>query len=381
VSGLRNVYLAEWPFKTVPDARFCRIWAGRPELLKTWNEMFDYVVRRNKSTIYLIWGYYGAGKTHGLMHFRWKLFEKEKLAFVVYHEFPKDARNFLELYREFINNMDFKLFKSCVEQLFSHARGREEEQTIEQIARHVTDNWDPMSKALLNLGDKDQSKAGIAERWIKADRVMLPELKTIGISNRIETSSDAIRVLSGIIRVLSYPHEKMKSFKTVIWMIDEFQSLQMLGSKHAEEIKGGLISLFNASPNNLCLALAFKTDSPITIKQTVPDDMIKRLPAKALIRIPAFKDVQEAEEFILDLLKKFRMKDRPPPDIFYPFSEDAITETLRIVASKSNEITPREAMKHFDFVLDQADVRGLIQRKSDRIGTDFVREVLAELQG
>lgn len=372
---LSHFCLTSWPFRIIPDAEFCKVWANRENLYKIWEEKFNYVIRRKLSTIYLIWGYYGAGKTHGLLHFKWKLFEKERAAFVVYHEFPKTARKFLDIYKEFTKNMDFQEFCKVLERVYLKIL-KNEKNPLTFLNKHITSSWNTLSKIFLMLG---QSKnVELAERWIKCEKVSLFDLKKVGISERIEESTDAIRTLAGIVRATTFMNEKLETYKAVFWMIDECQALQKIYYRGAEEIKANLTSVFNACPNNFCLTLAFKSDSPATIQQVLSEDMLKRLSLESVIHVPAFKSVSEAKKFVLDLLSKFRTKTKVP-DEFFPFSEDAIDVTISFIAKKTNEITPRDLMVYFNKILDTADMEGIIKTKDDRIDTHFVMEVLSKI--
>jgi hypothetical protein len=379
MSGRRDVSnfcLNEWPFRIVPDPEFCKIWANREDLYKTWEDKFSYVIRRKTSAIYIIWGYYGSGKTHGLLHFKWKLFENQRLAFVVYHEFPKNARKFLDIYREFAKNMDFQEFCKIL-RLIRQKVIKNEKNPILFLNKYVTGNWTELSKIFLMLS-QDQN-IELAERWIKCEKVSLFDLKKVGIGERIEESTDAIRALGGIVRALTLMNEKINTYKAVIWMIDECQALQKIYPRNADEIKANLTSVFNTCPNNFCLALAFKSDSPSTIQQALSEDMVKRLPLESMIHVPAFKGISEAKSFILDLLAKFRPQKKNVPDEFFPFSEEAIDTTLRFIAEKTNEITPRDLMVYFDKILDAADLEGRIKSTNDRIDFQFVIKTLSNI--
>ena len=104
-----HLHLREWPFQIVPSPTFYKIWAGRNEIKQTLTEMFKRVQQRDPSTIYLLWGYYGAGKSHSLRYFQWKLSNDNQYpTFTGYHEFPTSVKKFVEIYQSFITKVNFQ---------------------------------------------------------------------------------------------------------------------------------------------------------------------------------------------------------------------------------------------------------------------------------
>ena len=75
-----------------------RIWADRKDVLEDVYQILQGLVRRKQSTINLLWAWYGAGKSHTLLHITHLCKEKFNTLLPVYTEYPKTARSFRDLY-------------------------------------------------------------------------------------------------------------------------------------------------------------------------------------------------------------------------------------------------------------------------------------------
>jgi len=104
-----HLHLSDWPFQTVPDERFTKIWADRREVLEVVYSTLNSLSRKKPSTINLIWAWFGAGKSHTLKHMAYLCKTKFKSLLPVYTEYPKTVKSFLDLYVYFISE-----FKSSI---------------------------------------------------------------------------------------------------------------------------------------------------------------------------------------------------------------------------------------------------------------------------
>jgi hypothetical protein len=367
-----HLFLKEWPFQTVPSPAFYKVWAGRKEVKHTLDEMFQRVLQRRPSVIYLLWGYFGAGKTHSLRYFQWKLSNDKKFpALVGYHEFPTSAKKFLDVYQSFIRNLNFQEIERIAKIVYNHFREEYGDDITGRISEEISHYNDDFTQALISIAN-DKEKSTI-HRWMCAERVYLTDLKKAGISRRIEKDEDVFDLFGCLVRLLTYKHDELATFKSVIWMIDEFHEIEALKEYYREVIRRGLTSIFNNCPENLCLILAFTSRSISVIKGLISEPLIERLPFGSTTSVPPMLP-EEAKEFILDLLKQFRTESSPP-DEYYPFSAEAIDDIISFT-SKRGTLLPRAVMVSFDAVLNKAEE--LIRKgKLERIDSDFVSRILA----
>ena len=59
-----HLKLKEWPFRTVPDENYCSFIADRTQFKKDIDVFMQDISIQTASSIYLMWAWYGAGKTH-----------------------------------------------------------------------------------------------------------------------------------------------------------------------------------------------------------------------------------------------------------------------------------------------------------------------------
>jgi hypothetical protein len=59
---------SEWPFHVLPDEDFVRIWCGRKELREKLDAIFSRLLTKPIFQIHLVYGDFGAGKTHSIKH-------------------------------------------------------------------------------------------------------------------------------------------------------------------------------------------------------------------------------------------------------------------------------------------------------------------------
>ncbi|MFW9890225.1 MAG: hypothetical protein ACFFER_18735, partial [Candidatus Thorarchaeota archaeon] len=90
-----------WPFRTVPDREFSSLWFDMKQTETDVKNLARSLELKPQSSINPIWGWYGMGKSHILMHLanRWESSSSKLIP--VYVEFPPDAKSFLDLYSSF----------------------------------------------------------------------------------------------------------------------------------------------------------------------------------------------------------------------------------------------------------------------------------------
>lgn len=373
VAKYPHLYLKEWPFQIVPSPSFYKIWAGRAEIKQTLVKMFERVQQRKPSVIYLLWGYFGAGKTHSLRYFQWKLSnDKEHPTFIGYHEFPASAKKFIEVYQGFISKVNFQeivRIAQLVYEDFQRQYGNDATEFFNEKISHY--NYD-FTNAVVALAN-GKEKATI-RRWIRAEKVHLTNLRKVGIERRMERDEDIFDLFSCLVRLLTYKCEEMPTFRCLIWMIDDFHQIDELREDYKKAITHGLNSIFNSCPERFCLVLAFTSRGVSAIKGLISKAMLERLPLAPYVSISPMSK-KEATDFVIDLLGQFR-PSKTTPDDYYPFSSEAIDDIINFTA-KRGTLLPRSIMLSFDAVLDEAE--GLIKKgELKRIDPNFALRVLAK---
>src|SRR5712664_2659544 len=98
-------YFRAWPFRTVPEK--AELWADRTAVWQRLEALANDVCNHGASLIGIVWGEFGAGKSHSLLHLRRKI-QAEMDGFVVYSPLPKRMSEFSDLYRQgFVSAISF----------------------------------------------------------------------------------------------------------------------------------------------------------------------------------------------------------------------------------------------------------------------------------
>jgi hypothetical protein len=370
-----HLFLKEWPFQIVPSPTFYKIWAGRNEIKQTLIKMFERVQQRNPSLIYLLWGYFGAGKTHSLRYFQWKL-SNDKIfpTLVGYHEFPVSAKKFIDVYQGFITSINFHEIERVAKIVCEHLHEKHGDNVIKQINDEISHYNGDFTNAVISLANNKET--AIIRRWICAEKVYLTDLRKASIEKRIEKDEDVFNLLGCLVRLLTYKCDELPTFKSIIWMIDDFHEIEALKESYRDVIRHGLTSIFNSCPEHFCLVLAFTSRSITVVKGLLSESLLERLPLASLVSIPPMTK-EEAREFILDLLRQFRPEEKPP-DEYYPFSLEAINDIIDFTA-KRGVLLPRNIMTSFDVVLNKAEElikNGLLKQ----IDSSFALKILAKTE-
>jgi len=351
-----HLFLRAWPFTKVPDEEFCKIWADRNKLKEEIESTFSHAIKRKISQICIFWAWYGAGKTHSLMHYQWKLNQTGE-AYVVFTEFPQNPRSFLDLCKTFSENLDFERLREILIQVFEYlgreTQGKERKRTFyEQIAN----KWRDFTNAAEKLAYSNGEEAEIAEMWMRLSNLKKKERDAINVSANITKDDEAIKLITCITKSITFNSEKLKLPKILIWMIDEFNRIDDVRREdHRTAMRFGLHKVFNHTSKNFCLVLACSTRSIDDIYTILGDALRDRLSAGAPpMRIQPLR-MDEAEQFIKELLENFRPPHTEVPEEYFPFSIEAVKYTLSHMLANNVPLTPRKVMDFHEFVLHEGE--------------------------
>ena len=353
-----HLHLSDWPFQTVPDERFTRIWADRRAVLEVVYSILNSLSRRRPSTINLLWAWFGAGKSHTLKHMVHLCQEKFKSLLPVYTEYPKTVKSFLDLYVYFIAELGVDFIADVGVELLNSEKSVQVKRSLLSISADFV--------AALELLGKDEL---LAKRYLMAEKLHRSTLSKHGIGKRIETSDDAVKAAACIVKML----ELSGRCSRVIWMIDEFQRIGSERSAISEDINTGLHSVYNACPNSFSLFLSFSVKDKKVMFKHLSKELIDRIGIQKIVEIPKM-DAQDAFTFISDLLHEFRPDPENIPSTFYPFEDEAVQYIISLVESNS-DLKPRSLMQYFNAVLEAADVQ-IAQGVVKSIDLPFAKKVL-----
>ena len=371
----KHLRLAKWPFQIVPDSEFCTFLADRRQLRADVAELLTNLTRRPTSSIHLFWAWFGAGKTHTLFYLgnEAKGISNKPLTnelHSVYSEFPKTARSFVDLYRTFIHGLSIDVLVNAFLEINTCGESN-------KLRREMMLASPDLANALTVIATGESNDQVTAVRWLRADALPAPTYRKIGLSQKINTSEEAMRILVALIGMLAMAAKcRGRPGCRVIWLLDEFQRIEKTGSRILTEINTGLHSTFNACPNgfSLCLSFSGKPDADHLPSWFSPElrDRIGR--TKVMLLPPMLPD--EALEFVRDVLAHCRAEEDRGKDAYFPFTEQACKAILEEIQQK-DELRPRALMHAFNAVLQEAEPK-IEAGEIDAIYPKFAQQCLAQ---
>ena len=354
-----HLFLKDWPFQTVPDERFTRIWADRRTVLEDVYYILNYLSRRKPSTINLIWAWYGTGKSHTLKHMVHLCQNKIKTLLPVYTEYPKTVKSFLDLYVYFISELGIDFVADVGIDVLLSRNSVDIKKKLLSISSDFVH--------VLELLKKDRV---LVKRWLMGEKLHRSLLSKHGIGKRIETSDDAVRVIACVVKML----ELSGRCSRILWMIDEFQRIGSEKKDVLEDINTGLHSVFNACPNSFSLFLSFSVRQKKQMFAHLSKEIIDRIGIQKIIEIPKMS-TQDAFSFVSDLLYEFRPDPDQVPGTFYPFDDNAVQYIISLI-ERSSELKPRSIMQYFSAVLEVAETK-IARGEIKTIDHEFSKKILS----
>jgi len=362
----------DWPFAIVPDSYSSSFLADRRGL-KTQLSALIRECFQSSSNIRIVWGWFGAGKSHVLRYLQHQ-FLADGHVIPVYHEFPREKKTpFLNLYREFAKKLELDLL--------SKAYLEASEKLGPTGLDHEFMQSTPFTKAMRLLCTPiSQETKELAYEWLCRDRPLVSELRKNGITKNIDSIEDAIQAIYAITKLI----KNSTSFRRLVWIIDEFNNIDDLkNTEEKKEVLSSISSLLNTANTHLTIILSFGFPTKDAVKKLLElePSLISRIGSTQALDIPEWTDEQEVFEFIRDRLSIYRPGNYKG-DPYYPFSADAIEEIINFIQSKKNEdpsfqLIPRVVLDRLKLVATKCE-EGFINKKSQIISKEQVRKILAE---
>ena len=190
--------------------------ADRTRLAGEIRNLLRNLSRQPTSSMHLMWAWFGAGKTHTLKHMEYLCHAEFTNIVPIYVEFPKSAKNFLDLYRSFIAGIDLEVVSNAYLEVFTST-------AKDKISKELTFDYCDLSNALTFLysGKRDQQEVAI--KWLRTECREKQVLKTIGITKPIQTVEDAIRIMMWLVRLINLGDTLSGEVRRVLLMLDEYQ--------------------------------------------------------------------------------------------------------------------------------------------------------------
>lgn len=374
----KHLGLTDWPFAVVPRREHCTFIADRITFKEDIEDLVRSLSRRDTSSIHVLWSWFGAGKTHSLYYLANEANRTSEQPILppfplrpVYTEFPKGTRNFVDLYRVFMANLEVNAVVEAFLEVSTSPHGP-------ALQRELLVRTPDLEATLrtLELGTPQQQAAAI--RWLRGDVLPISEFRAIGISRKIDSTQQAVETLSIVLQLLREAAVlRHRGGERVIWMIDEYQRIEKAGRRALDEIGTGFHSLFNANPTGLSLVFSFSGHPD---SRNLPDwfspELRDRIGTTKVLVLPPMQP-SDSLVFVKDVLTHFRTPNAKVSSPYYPFTKSACEVIFDHLEKKKVELRPRTIIHAFNAVLESADSKiekGVIQE----ISPEFALETLAE---
>ena len=315
-----------WPFAIVPGAGEV-VWADRDSLKQQIARLGQRLSRHSAVSLHLLWADFGAGKTHTLLYLKQQA-ERGQYGPIIpfYCALPKGCRDFIDIYRAIVRNIPIQLIRDAYMQA-TQAVGRV---SLDSTLGAISPNLPRCIQAIAIGADSHQR---VALAWLHAE-VGLPtrELHALSIIGRLRSTDDAMAVLCGIVRLFN-----LAGRKRVLFMVDEFQRVEVLRKQQQDDINAGLHGFFNACPSGMSLLLSFSFGLEENIRHFLNRELLSRVDPLRL-SIPAMSD-QDGITFLNDVITQARNDSAP-----WPVANQVIPAIVAGVAANF-KLTPRRLLK------------------------------------
>jgi len=363
-----HLNLTDWPFRVVPDVSFYAFMADRKWLIQDIRVLLRNLSRRPTSSMHLMWAWFGAGKTHTLHHIEHLCKSEFDSIIPIYVEFPRSAKNFLDVYRTFISRIPIEVINNAYLEVFTSPEK-------ERFQKDLQFDFQDLSNALMLLyGGKEQQRQDVL-RWLRAELTDKAAMKNIGILRPIKTAEDALRVITWIINLINMGGQySVNSQSRVLWMMDEFQRITHCRSQVREDISSCLTATFNRCPNALSIIISFSgLPEQDKLPAWISPELRDRIGIEKVLLLPPLT-TDDTMEFIKDVLTFFRADKELNGNVYFPFSEEAVRTIIQVINNNSN-LKPRSIMQFFNAVLEEAEMP-MEQKHISTITADFAEDVL-----
>jgi hypothetical protein len=340
-----HLFLIDWPFGLTVTEFTSRGMADR-KALRARLETIRSELELPPTVLYLVWGWYGAGKSHALKYMK-HLIDGDGAAITVIHEFPKSCKSFVDVYQAFASKID----PDTVIEIYRQALPRFGNDP-HALSKAVCPTFPDFGSFLYHLQAGIQDNATVAWNWFTAGRVNKNALNKLGIFDRIERDETALKVIDAFVRLVVMGPK----FKRLVWMIDEFQTvgLPTVRGPVRSSVLDSFNTVINNSPEYLTLFLSFSSTQQDRVYKLLTYALRSRAGLQQPIEIPELSP-GEASTFVADRLGMFRSDKLKAPTAMYPFEEVAVEAVLDYIKTSKCELIPRVLIASLDVVLRKAN--------------------------
>lgn len=390
MADLSDFGFAQNPFLLVPQSGVTN-WAGRENERRLLRDIVESVLTTDTglSEFAILYGSYGAGKSHALRYLATAISKTEADHFRARAIYLPKVRvdqkvDFVRLYKEIVRELGREFFEELATKI---------EKRINSAAFELGEKMDRSEERRFTQEDPDYFKKKVIENIYEEDRPFInllsmfnsepdkviaylfegkPPIGDAGFTQPIDTDYTATRMLASIFKVMTLKiGEEDPAYHAAYLFIDEVED--MWDFKPAEQLAiwNGIRELINRLPQNFCLLLAFSADAAL-LEATIPQPIADRI-SRQNIELQSL-DAVGAKDFVAEHLSNFRREGFSIPQPYYPFSEEAIDYVLETIVI----LVPRLIFRSLRNVMERAIRREGLQPNSE-IDAKMAEDILVTM--
>lgn len=346
-----------WPFDLVPPPGVQLVWADRAGLKADIVRLGRRLGRHEAVSLHLLWADFGAGKTHTLLYLKQ---EAERGSFgsllALYSALPKGCTAFLDIYRAMVRAVSVEMLRDAYQKAMEGA-GRE------RLESRLAATWPSLLHCFRAIAIGGEIQQGAALGWLRGEAgVPARVLQGMSIHGRIRSTDDAVLSLCGMVQLLN-----LAGHRRVLWMIDEFQRVEVLRAHQQDEINAGLHGFYNACGRGMSILLSFSFGVEENIRHFLNQELLSRVDPLR-ISIPKLEP-GDGVTFLNDVVEFARDAAQS-----WPVSKEVVPAIVGALAGRF-ELTPRRLLKAAGLVFELAAMDledGRIQEVTDRYVEEMV---------
>jgi hypothetical protein len=348
---------------------------GRAELARDILERLERQVLLMRVPKMVIFGAYGAGKTHTLYHVKWYLDHHEDLKFEVrYVETPPDLHRkskYSVLHQAMMDKIGLATVRRLVGDFITTHLGSQLNQDLLEYFYQDEDLVNVV-RIIAQGGPQELN----AWRWLRGEALGDPQLQNIGVA-RAPDLADLINIIQVLGR-LFYDIDDSR----LVFLIDELEQLLYVTGEEISTWETAFRKL--ADQDNLSVGFFFASRGAASDEFPSPlqhDAFVTRVKESNFVEIPHLHDVQDVEAFVKDLVAvlvdadcakaKLDEEGVDTPLDLYPFTPEGLEVISQYIQDDITRALPRELL----FSLNECGAAAV--GKSVVVTEEIAQEVLA----
>lgn len=323
--------------------------ADRKPVLRRFTDVLTTLYSDDSSSVTVILGDYGTGKSHLLKLFKVsvnnKLLPGDKPILAIYAKSPgRNVRDLLlyliddigrEVLTKLASNLIFSIVSRDPKKFGIYGRQfelKDSMQIPEYLAQtRIFDLINEVQLSLVDVRSRDLVRAflilphpefgSIAWRWFIGSSLSREERKLLGLKSIIDDSRVAEHILDALFKLV-----RSVGINGIVLLVDELEAITLIPGISRGLYQDAIRHLIDSNPLGLVLIFAITPTEWNKLMQT-PSALERRL-SGSIIDLPPFtkKDVQELIEKYLSIARTREFKDSGRSKIF-PFTSESI-ETI-----------------------------------------------------